>query len=226
MYEQFVIFDRVSVLFYVCSRLPFTHQFDRKEIRHAHTHPSDQHRLDRIPFLAYTGSAVTPFDIPSSIQKNLLPPPMIEKSLVLLKPDAIKRRLIGTIISRYEQKGLYIHRLKLLQPSYELVAEHYAEHKSKSFYKKMVEYLSSNMVVAMVVAGEDAVAAVRKLNGVTDPLNAELGSIRGDYGMCVGRNVVHGSESVEAGECEVRLWFGEDDGEVDVFDAQNIYEED
>ncbi|ELQ76173.1 Nucleoside diphosphate kinase [Trachipleistophora hominis] len=149
----------------------------------------------------------------------------MEQSLVLLKPDAIKRRLIGTIIAKYEQKGLYIHKLKLLKPSRELVREHYAEHKNKPFFTKVVDYLSASAVVAMVVAGDNAVAVVRKLNGVTNPVDAELGSIRGDYGMCVGRNVVHGSESVEAARREIGLWFGEDDGDVDTFDAAVVYED-
>lgn len=148
----------------------------------------------------------------------------MEKTLVLLKPETLQRRLIGKIISRYEQKGLYVHKMKMLRAPRDLVEQHYIEHKGKNFIEPMVERLSTNSVVAMVVAGNDAVSVVRKLNGLTKPLNAELGTIRGDYGICVGRNLVHGSDSIEAAKREIKLWFGEENDEVDTFDYESIYE--
>lgn len=133
----------------------------------------------------------------------------MEKTLVLIKPDAVERKLMGEIISAYEKKGLHICALKLMTPSEEIAEEHYAEHKDKSFFSNLIEFLKRGEVCAMIVEGENAVEAVRKINGATDPLNAEAGSIRGTYAMSKSENCVHGSDSKESAKREIKIWFPE-----------------
>ncbi|MDT0746805.1 nucleoside-diphosphate kinase [Staphylococcus chromogenes] len=131
----------------------------------------------------------------------------MEKTFVMIKPDAVQRKLIGEIVQRLEQKGLKLVGAKLMTVPQELAEEHYGEHKSKPFYSKLISFITSAPVFAMVVEGEDAVAVFRHIIGSTNPSEATPGSIRGDLGLTVGRNVVHGSDSVESAEREINLWF-------------------
>jgi nucleoside-diphosphate kinase len=133
----------------------------------------------------------------------------MERTLILIKPDGVERQLIGPIITRFEQRGLKLVGLKLIQVSEELAREHYAIHADKPFFKPLIEYIVSSPVVAMVWAGPQAVQAARNTIGSTKPVEATAGSIRGDFGMMVGRNLVHGSDSAENAATEIALWFKE-----------------
>ena len=134
--------------------------------------------------------------------------PGMERTLVLIKPDGVQRGLVGPILSRFEARGLKIVGLKLLQVPTELAEKHYAEHKGKGFYDGLIRYITASAVVAMVLEGNNAVAAVRKTVGATKSFEAEAGSIRGDFALEVGRNLVHASDT-EPGSAarEVALWF-------------------
>lgn len=129
----------------------------------------------------------------------------------MIKPDAVDRRLIGPILSRYEQKGLKLVGMKFQIVSDELAAQHYAEHEGKPFYPSLVEFITSGPSVAMVWEGVNAVAVVRKLNGATNCQEADFGTIRGDYGMTVQSNLVHASDSVETAEREIALYFNDNE---------------
>lgn len=131
----------------------------------------------------------------------------MERTYVMIKPDGVQRNLVGQIIARFEQKGLKIVALKMLQISRELAERHYGEHKGKPFFEPLVSYITSGPVVAMVLEGKDAVSTVRDMMGATNPLKAAPGTIRGTYGMDIGRNVVHGSDSVESAAREINLFF-------------------
>ncbi|MBC7092921.1 nucleoside-diphosphate kinase [Candidatus Bipolaricaulota bacterium] len=131
----------------------------------------------------------------------------MERTLVLLKPDAVQRRLIGRIISRFEDKGLSIVGLKLLRVSPELAERHYAEHRGKPFYGELVAYITSAPVVAMVVEGPRAIDTVRRLMGKTNPLDADPGTVRGDFGQSITMNLVHGSDSPASAAREIPLFF-------------------
>ncbi|MBF7082705.1 nucleoside-diphosphate kinase [Desulfallas sp. Bu1-1] len=131
----------------------------------------------------------------------------MERTYVMIKPDGVQRNLVGEIIARFEQKGLKIVALKMLQISRELAERHYGEHKGKPFFEPLVAYITSGPVVAMVLEGKDAVRTVRDMMGATNPLKAAPGTIRGTYGMDIGRNVVHGSDSVESANREIGLFF-------------------
>ncbi|HYN89303.1 MAG TPA: nucleoside-diphosphate kinase [Ardenticatenaceae bacterium] len=131
----------------------------------------------------------------------------MERTLIIVKPDAVQRGLTGEIISRFERRGLKVVAMKMLQVPRSLAEEHYAVHRERPFYEGLVSYIISSPVVAFVLEGVEAVAAARKTIGATNPLNADLGTIRGDLGMQIGRNLVHGSDSPENAEAEVRLWF-------------------
>ena len=131
----------------------------------------------------------------------------MERTLILVKPDGVQRGLIGEIIGRFERRGLKLAGMKFLQMSRELASKHYAVHQGKPFYESLVEYIVSGPVVAMVWEGEDAIVAARATMGATNPVEAAPGTIRGDYGMEIGRNLVHGSDSPENGEKEVALFF-------------------
>lgn len=133
----------------------------------------------------------------------------MEKTLILVKPDGVQRTLIGEIIGRFERRGLKLVGMKFIQMSRELAEEHYAVHKGRPFYDSLVQYIISGPVVAMVWEGKDAIAAARATMGVTNPVLAAPGTIRGDLGMEIGRNLVHGSDSVENGAKEVSLFFQE-----------------
>lgn len=133
----------------------------------------------------------------------------MEKTLIIIKPDGVERGLIGPIISRFEQRGLKFIGLKLMQVSDELARQHYAIHEGKPFFEPLIQYITSSPVVVMALAGPDAIKIARNTIGATKPSEAAPGSIRGDFGMMVGRNLVHGSDSVENGEIEIGLWFDE-----------------
>ena len=131
----------------------------------------------------------------------------MEQTLILVKPDGVQRGLIGQIISRFENRGMKLMGLKFIQMTNELAAQHYAVHQGKNFYDSLIEYIVSGPVVAMVWAGEDAIAAARATMGSTRPVDSPPGTIRGDFGMEVGRNLVHGSDEPENAKKEVALFF-------------------
>ena len=133
----------------------------------------------------------------------------MQRTLVLVKPDAVQRRLAGEIISRLEKKGLKIVALKMLQMDRGLAEQHYAIHKGKSFFLGLVDFITSGPIIAAVVEGENTVEVVRRLMGETDPLKAAPGTIRGDFGLDIGQNLIHGSDSVENAAKEINLFFSE-----------------
>jgi nucleoside-diphosphate kinase len=133
----------------------------------------------------------------------------MERTLILVKPDGVQRGLIGPIITRFEQRGLKLLGMKFIQMSEELAARHYGIHKGKPFYESLVTYITSGPVVAMVWGGKDAVALARATIGATKPVEAAPGSIRGDFAVEIGRNLVHGSDSPENGVLEAGLFFNE-----------------
>lgn len=132
---------------------------------------------------------------------------MTERTLVLLKPDAVQRGLVGPIISRFEERGLQIVALKLMRLSEELAHRHYAEHRGKPFFEGLIRFITSAPVVAMVVQGPGSVAAVRTSIGATDPATAAPGTVRGDLATDLTHNLVHGSDSAERGRAEIELFF-------------------
>lgn len=131
----------------------------------------------------------------------------MEKSLVLIKPDAVRRNLIGAIIKMYEDQGLVIEALKKMTPRPEQAEEHYAEHSTRPFYPGLIESILSGDIVAMIVSGDDAIARIRTVNGATDPKKAEAGTIRALYGQELPDNSVHASDSVESAQRETAIWF-------------------
>ena len=131
----------------------------------------------------------------------------MEKTLVLVNPDGVQRGLIGTVIGRIESKGLKIAGLKLIHVSEELAKEHYGEHVDRPFFGDLVSFITSSPVVALAVEGDNAVSVVRTLMGGTNPQEADPGTIRGDFGMTIGMNLVHGSDSAESAERELNLFF-------------------
>lgn len=132
-----------------------------------------------------------------------------QRTFVMVKPDGVRRRLVGEVISRFEAKGLSLRRLVMRVPDEDIAARHYAEHRRKEFYPSLIAFITSGPVVAMEWGGESAVGATRLLMGTTDPASAAPGTIRGDYGLHVQENIVHGSDSPESAERELLLWFGE-----------------
>lgn len=131
----------------------------------------------------------------------------MEKTLVLIKPDGVQRGLVGEIIGRFERRGLKLVGMKFMQMSRELAETHYGIHRERPFFGSLVEYIISAPIVAMAWEGNNAIAAARATIGATKPVDAAPGSIRGDFGMEIGRNLVHGSDSVENGMNEVNLFF-------------------
>ncbi|HUO71529.1 MAG TPA: nucleoside-diphosphate kinase [Solirubrobacteraceae bacterium] len=131
----------------------------------------------------------------------------MERTLILVKPDAFARNLTGEIIARFERKGLRLQALTLMTMTQELAERHYAEHVGKPFFEELVSFITSGPLVAMVLAGDHAVEAARQVIGATNPLQATTGSIRGDYAIEVGQNMVHGSDSPESAAREVGLFF-------------------
>ena len=131
----------------------------------------------------------------------------MEKTLILLKPDCVHRRLIGSVLQRFEQKGLRLAGLKLVQVSRSLAEQHYAVHKGKPFYESLLKFITSGPTVALVLEGREAVAVARNLIGATDGVKAAPGTIRGDFALSVQNNLIHGSDSPENAAAEVALWF-------------------
>ena len=150
---------------------------------------------------------------------------MIQKSFVMMKPDAVQRRLMGKILSRFEEKGLKIVACKLIHIDEDLAKTHYGEHAEKPFFPSLVEYITSSPSLAMVIEGEEAITTIRKFVGATNPLEADLGTIRGDFGMNTGRNIIHASDAPESAEREISLFFNEDEiCDYQIVDNDLIYE--
>jgi nucleoside-diphosphate kinase len=133
----------------------------------------------------------------------------MDRTLILVKPDAFARRLTGEIVARFERKGLQIVALRAMTVSRELAERHYAEHAERPFFGELVDFITSGPIVAMVLEGADAVTAARQVIGATNPLEAATGSIRGDFAVQVGQNLVHGSDSQESAARESALFFPE-----------------
>ncbi|EHP89649.1 nucleoside-diphosphate kinase [Methanotorris formicicus] len=134
---------------------------------------------------------------------------MKEKTFILLKPDAVKRKLIGKIIKRFEDRGFEIVEMKMLTLSREMAEEFYKIHKGKEFYERLIEFMTSGRIVVMVVEGENAISAVRKMIGKTNPAEAEPGTIRGDFALSTPDNIIHASDSKESVEREIKMFFGD-----------------
>jgi nucleoside-diphosphate kinase len=132
-----------------------------------------------------------------------------ESTLVLIKPDAVERKLAGEILARFEQRGLELRAAKLLTVDRELAEEHYAEHKEKPFFGELVEFITSAPTLALVLEGESAISVVRITMGATNPTDAAPGTIRGDLALAMPNNLVHGSDSPESARREIALWFGD-----------------
>lgn len=135
----------------------------------------------------------------------------MERTFLAIKPDGVQRKLVGEIIRRFETKGFTLVGLKLMNVSRELAETHYGVHRERPFFGSLVEFITSGPVVAMVWEGEGVIASARKLIGATNPLNAEPGTIRGDLGVNVGRNLIHGSDAPETAQQEVSLWFKDEE---------------
>ena len=132
-----------------------------------------------------------------------------EQTFIMIKPDGVQRGLIGEVISRFEKKGFYLKAMKLVNVEKSFAEKHYADLSSKPFFAGLVEYIISGPVVAMVWEGKSVVSTGRKLVGATNPLAAEPGTIRGDFAVDIGRNVIHGSDSIENARKDIALWFPE-----------------
>jgi nucleoside-diphosphate kinase len=135
----------------------------------------------------------------------------MERTLFMVKPDGVARGLVGEIVSRVERRGLTIRAMRLLRVTQEQAAEHYEEHSEKPFYPGLVEFITSGPVLAMVIEGDAAVSTVRGMMGATNPLDSAPGTIRGDYALEIGENIVHGSDSPANGAREVAIYFSEPD---------------
>lgn len=135
----------------------------------------------------------------------------IERTLVLVKPNGVERGLVGEVVSRFERRGLSLRGCRLMQVSRELAENHYEEHKDKPFFADLVDFITSGPVMAMVVEGVSAVKVVRDMMGATDPLEAAPGTIRGDFALEIGENIVHGSDAPETADREIALYFSSDD---------------
>ena len=135
----------------------------------------------------------------------------VERTLVLIKPDAVGRGLAGEIMARLERRGLSVRAAKLVQVGRDLAEQHYAEHREKPFFGELVEFITSSPTLALVVEGEGAIATVRSTMGATNPADAAPGTIRGDLALSMPDNLVHGSDSPESAKREIALWFSGDD---------------
>ncbi|WP_077326687.1 nucleoside-diphosphate kinase [Virgibacillus siamensis] len=131
----------------------------------------------------------------------------MEKTFLMVKPDGVQRNLVGEIVNRFERKGFKLAGAKLMQITNELAENHYGEHKERPFFGELVSFITSGPVFAMVWEGENVIATAREMMGKTNPLEAAPGTIRGDYGVTVGKNVIHGSDSPESAEREIGLFF-------------------
>jgi len=137
---------------------------------------------------------------------------MMEKSFVMMKPDTVQRRLMGKVLSRFEEKGLQIVAVKMMHISEDLAKEHYGEHSERPFFNDLVEYITSSAVLAMVIQGDDCISLIRKMVGATNPNEADLGTIRGDFALDTGRNIIHASDSPDSAKREISLFF--EDSEI------------
>jgi len=135
----------------------------------------------------------------------------VERTLILCKADAVVRGLVGEIVSRFERRGYVIAGMKMMKVSQDQAKRHYAEHEGKPFFGGLVDYITGSPIVAMVVEGEDAIEGCRATIGATNPIKANPGSIRGDFGQTIGRNLVHGSDSVESGKRETAIFFRDEE---------------
>ncbi|KUO70176.1 MAG: nucleoside-diphosphate kinase [Clostridia bacterium BRH_c25] len=133
----------------------------------------------------------------------------MERTLVIIKPDAMERRLLGEIISFYEKKGLHISSIKIVKPSIEIAKNHYYEHKDKPFFDELISYITRGEVCVLIIEGDNVIRILRKINGATDPMDADMGTIRGKYAVSKTENTVHSSDSVESAEQEIQIWFPE-----------------
>jgi nucleoside-diphosphate kinase len=131
----------------------------------------------------------------------------LERTFLAIKPDGVQRKLVGEIIRRFETKGFTLVGLKFMSVSRELAETHYGVHRERPFFPSLVDFITSGPVVAMVWEGEGVIASARKIIGATNPLNAEPGTLRGDFGVNVGRNIIHGSDAPETAQSEISLWF-------------------
>jgi len=136
---------------------------------------------------------------------------IVERTFLMIKPDGVQRNLVGEVIKRLETKGFTLVGLKMMNVSRELAEKHYDVHKERPFFQGLVEFIISAPVVAMVWEGDGVVASARKIIGATNPLTAEPGTIRGDYGVSIGRNLIHGSDAIETAQREIALWFKEEE---------------
>jgi len=136
---------------------------------------------------------------------------LAERTFVLLKPDAVQRGLVGEVVHRFEKRGLKIVALRMLRVTRSLAETYYAEHKGKGFFEPLMAYIAAGPVVAMVLEGDGAVAAVRRMMGKTNSAEAEPGTIRGDFALTIGRNLIHGSDSLESAKREIALFFRPDE---------------
>ncbi|MDB9513609.1 nucleoside-diphosphate kinase [Kamptonema animale CS-326] len=135
----------------------------------------------------------------------------MERTFLAIKPDGVQRGLVGEIIGRFEAKGFTLVGLKLVSVSRELAEAHYDVHRERPFFPGLVEFIISSPVVAMVWEGDGVVASARKMIGATNPLNSEPGTIRGDFAVNVGRNIIHGSDAIETAQREIKLWFKDEE---------------
>lgn len=147
----------------------------------------------------------------------------MERTLVLIKPDGVKRELIGKIINHYEEKSLEIVALKMITATKDIAKKHYFEHEGKEFFQELISYVTEGKICAMILMGEKAIDVVRKINGDKDPTKAELGSIRGQYALDKTRNLVHASDNSESAEREIMIWFPEFLEEDKNKDAVNLF---
>lgn len=131
----------------------------------------------------------------------------VENTFVMVKPDGVRRGLVGDVIARFERKGFTLHRLAMIDVTEDLARRHYAEHVEKPFFPDLLEFITSGPVIAMQWSGESAVVAARTMMGPTNPASAPPGTIRGDLGLLITENIVHGSDSVESAERELSIWF-------------------
>lgn len=135
----------------------------------------------------------------------------MEKTFIMVKPDGVQRQMIGEILSRFERKGLQLAGAKLMRVTEQMAEKHYAEHQGKPFFGELVEFITSGPVFAMVWEGENVVEVTRRLIGKTNPKEALPGTIRGDFGMFVGKNIIHGSDSLESAEREIHIFFKDEE---------------
>ncbi len=135
----------------------------------------------------------------------------MERSFIMIKPDGVQRGLVGDVIKRFETKGFTLIGLKFMAVSQELAEQHYDVHRERPFFKGLIEFITSSPVVAMVWEGEGVVSGARTIIGATNPLTADPGTIRGDFGVTVGRNLIHGSDAVETAQREIALWFKDEE---------------